>query len=200
MTNTMNKLDQLHKQSESKPKQLPFWPEERRGAPNEMIRSSLFSGRRTGEREHYKDTTMYVLGDGEIAYRGEELRTFDEDVWLQVMHLARLQPLGESVQFTPYSMIKSLLWAKGKNRPSKVHYERLRECLSRMQATTLTLKSKRIGKGRTVSLIRKFEYEDESGQLDLWKVWVEPEMKALYGDVHYTQVEWEQRSKMSPII
>lgn len=191
-------LERLQVIADKCPKQLPLWPDNFRGAPNELIRSSLFSGRRSGAREHHKDAVLFVLGDGEITYRGEELRTFDEDVWLQVMHLARLQHLGECIQFTAYSLIKAIGWVKGKNRPSKLHYDRLKECLSRMQATTITVRSKRIGKGRTVSLIRKFEYQGEEGQLTNWRVWIEPEMKPLYGDVHYTQVEWEQRAKLSP--
>ena len=188
-----NKATQKAKEE---PKQLPIWAEDFRSAPNEVIRSSLFSARIRGEREYLTDAVVFVLGDGEITYRGEELRTFDEDVWLQVMHLARLQPLGECVQFTPYSMIKALGWVKGKTRPSKLHYERLKECLSRLKATALTVKSKRMGVGVSVSLIRKFEFNDEN---DNWKVWIEREMKTLYGDTYYTQLEWEQRAQLSPV-
>lgn len=194
-----NTIKKLQERAEKAPKQLPLWGENFRGAPNEVVRSSLFTGRRTGPREMYKDQVLYVLGDGEVAYRGEELRTYDEDVWLQVMHLARLQNLGECVEFTPYAMIKAIGWVKDKIRPSKTHYERLKECLSRMQATTVTVRSKRIGKGSTVSLIRKFEYKGMDGTLEKWRVWIEPEMQALYGDTHYTRLEWEQRAKLSPI-
>lgn len=181
----------------SEPQQLPIWAEEIRSAPNEVIRSSLFSARVRGPRALIKDEVIFVLGDGDITYRGEELRTFDEDVWLQVMHLARLQPLGECVQFTPYSMIKSLGWVKGKNRPSKLHYDRLKECLSRLSATNIMVRSKRVSKGVSVSLIRRFEFEGIE-QNEHWKVWVEPEMKALYGNTYYTQLEWEKRSHLSP--
>ncbi len=192
-------LKKIEERAAKAPKQLPLWDEKFRGTPNEVIRSSLFTARIRGEREIFKDAVLFVLGDGEITYRGEELRTYDEDVWLQVMHIARNQQLGNRIEFTPYSMIKELGWAKGKNRPSQAHYERLRECLSRMQATTVTVSSKRLGHASTVSLIRKFEYRDMTGTENKWKVWVEPEMNALYGDVHYTQLEWERRVKLSPI-
>lgn len=198
---TMARLERTVKEKDdSTPKQLPIWAEELRGAPNEVIRSSLFTGRRNGPREHFSDAVLFVLGDGEVTYRGEELRTFDEDVWLQVMHLARLQPLGEWVEFTPYAFIKEIGWVKGKVNPSKLHYDRLQECLSRMQATTILVRSKRLKEpgGHSVSLIRKFRHKGASGKNACWQIWIEPEMKTLFGDVHYTQVEWEQRSRLSP--
>lgn len=198
-------LKNLQKQSALKNtlKQLPLWPEGMRGAPNEVLRSSLFTARVRGERENYKDETLFVLGKAEITYRGEELRTFDEDVWLQVIHLAKQQNLNECIEFTPYSMIRALKWVK-KNRKGKVvrpsvnHYNRLKKCLSRMQATSLMIKSGRLNKGCTVSLIRKFEFIDDSKGVKPWKIWIEKEMEALYGEVEYTQLEWEQRSKLTP--
>lgn len=176
--------------------ELPLWSDEKRGIPNEMVRSALFNVRnRRQRREYFEDTPIIVVGEGQITYRGQELRQDDEDVWLHVMHLARLQSLGKWVEFTPYSMLKALGWPlKGQS------YERLRNCLGRMQATALSVYSKRLKEGISVSLVRKFEWKDKDGiQLGRWRVWIEPEMKVLFGDVYYTRLEWEQRKQLGPI-
>ncbi len=111
--------------------QLPLWSEALRGVPNELVRSSLFSARDKREpRRSFRGEDLVVLGDGRINYRGEELRQDDETVWLHVLHLARLHPLGESVEFTPHAFLKAIGWGT-----SAKEYTRLREHLSRMQAT-----------------------------------------------------------------
>lgn len=184
------------KNSVAKIIQLPLWGDDKRGVPNEIIRSALFNVRnRNTARRDFKDEPIMVLGDGEITYRGEELRQDDEDVWLQLMHLARLQPLGKQVEFTAYSMLTALGWAT-----SSHGYNRLRRCIRRMQATSLAIHSKRLGQGISVSLIHEFEWEDERGaKLDCWRVWISPKMQQLFGDVYYTQLEWEQRRQLGPI-
>lgn len=173
--------------------QLPLWGEDKRGIPNEVVRSALFNARnKKQQRQHYKDVEIAIIGEGRLTYRGEELRQEDENIWLQIMHLARERPLGEWVEFSPYAMLKTLKWFKTK--PSALHYQRLRESLGRMQATALGVYSKRLGRGCSISLVRKFEWLDEhKNPLPQWRVWIEPEMQALFGDVHYSALEWEQR-------
>lgn len=175
--------------------QLPLWADAARGIPNEVVRSALFTtrGRRIARR-YLRDEPVLVLGDGEVQYRGEELRTDDEDVWLQVMHLAREQPLGQCVQFTAYAFLRDLDWPT-----TAYYYKKLREHLSRLQANAVTVSSKRLERGVSLSLIRRFEWQDDGGQpLRRWRVWVEPEMRALFGDRYYTLLEWQQRRQLTP--
>jgi len=176
--------------------QLPFWKDDKRSIPNELVRSALFNVRNhKAKRQDFKEKLIAVLGDGRITYTGEELRQDDEDIWLQIMHLARMKPLGEWVDFTPYSFLKAISWPT-----TKYYYNKLQTRLSRMQATALTVYSKRLKRGVSVSLIRKFEWEDGLGKkLDRWRIWVEPEMKLLFGDVYFTQLEWKQRQQLGPI-
>ncbi|ADJ29871.1 plasmid replication initiator TrfA [Nitrosococcus watsonii] len=175
---------------------LPSWPEWERAIPNEIVRSALFNiGNRRERREYHEDVPIVVLGDGEIIYRGQELRQDDQDVWLYVLQLARHQPLGEWVEFSAYSFCKSLGWST-----SGQSYKRLMTCLSRMQATALKIRNKRLNKGISLSLIRMFDYEDDQGnRLDRWRVWVEPKMRQLFGNVHYTRLEWKQRRQLKPL-
>jgi len=74
----------------ARPKHLPEWPETQRAMPNEILRSALFNCRnRNQARLFMKDAEIAVIGDGQVIYRGEELRQDDELVWLHLMHLAK---------------------------------------------------------------------------------------------------------------
>ncbi len=196
MVNPAEKAKQLSQRAlEGKVVQLPIWPEHKRRVPNEIIRSALFSCRnKRTKREYFENAQILVVGDGEISYTGQELRTDDEDIWMQVLHLARKTPLGEKVIFRPYSFLRSIGW------PQTGHYRnKLESCLTRLQATTFKVSSKRLGRCDSLSLIRRFHYEKDGQPLEQWEVWVEPEMKMLFGDIHYTELEWEQRKHLTPI-
>lgn len=177
----------------SRPKYLPEWPDGQRAMPNEILRSALFNCRnRNNARVFMKEVEIAVIGDGQVIYRGEELRQDDELVWMHLMHLIKKLPLGECVEFTPYSFIKALGWPiKGQN------YERLRTCLSRMQATALRIQSKRLHCFISVSLIQKFmSKNDQNENLSRWQVWVGKEMQLLFDEVFLTRVTWETRRSL----
>lgn len=124
-----------------------------------------------------------------MIYTGEELRQDDQTVWLQLIHLAKGRPLGELTEFTPYSFIKSIRWpVKGQS------YERLRNTLTRLQATALSVFSTRLGKGVSLSMIPYFSWRDERGDsLSRWRIQVAAELVLLFGDMQFTWIEWEQR-------
>lgn len=170
--------------------QLPLWAEALRCLPNEIVRSALFNARnRKQPRAYIKKTEITVIGDGRITYQGEELRQDDETVWLQLIHMAKERPLGQLVEFTPYSLCKAIGWPICKGS-----YERLRACLERMQATSLAVYSKRLKEGVSLSMIPIFAWQDDDKQtLKKYRVQVAPQLVELFGDVHYTQLEWSQR-------
>jgi hypothetical protein len=177
----------------SNPKYLPEWPERQRAMPNEILRSALFNCRnRNLTRVFMKEVEIAVIGDGQVIYRGEELRQDDELVWMHLMHLIKKIPLGECVTFTPYSFIKALGWPiKGQN------YERLRTCLSRMQATALRIQSKRLDSFISISLIQKFmSRNDRNENLSRWEVWICKEMQLLFDEDFLTRVTWETRRSL----
>ena len=177
----------------ARPKYLPDWPESHRALPNEILRSALFNCRnRNLPRMFLKEVEIAVIGDGQVIYRGEELRQDDELVWMHLMHLIKKSPLGECVEFTPYSFIKALGWPiKGQN------YDRLRNCLSRMQATALRIQSKRLHSFVSISLIQKFLSRNERNEsLTRWQVWVGKEMQLLFDEEFLTRVMWETRRSL----
>jgi TrfA protein len=170
--------------------QLPPWAEALRCLPNEIVRSALFNARnRKQARLYIKKTEIVVIGDGRITYQGEELRQDDLTAWLQLIHLAKEQPLGKIVEFTPYSFCKTIGWPICKGS-----YERLRACLDRMQATSLAVYSKRLKEGVSLSMIPVFAWQDDEKQtLKKYRVQVAPQLVELFGDVNYTHLEWSQR-------
>lgn len=165
---------------------LPLWPEGVRAIPNEIVRSALFNAKnKKSERTHLKNATVCVIGDGEIFYTGEELRQDDETVWMQVLHLSRLQVLETRVVFVRAAFLREIKWPT--NEPS---YRRLDACLDRLSATNLTITSKRLGRSVGVSLIRRFDLDEISGMMI---VELEPEIRALFDENNYTLSEWQQR-------
>lgn len=178
------------------PSQLPLWHEKVRGLPNPIARSSLFTvGNQNEPRIFYKThKTIQTLAGHTITYKGEELRQDDEDVFLQLVHLARTHPLGEKVEFTAYSMLKELGWKR-----SSEGYTRLKRTLDRLQGTGLRVTSELAGSsGYQGALVRKFAWKEDDGETPLthWVVWLEPEIVKLFGPNGYTQVWWAQRLRL----
>jgi len=175
--------------------QLPLWGDEIRCMPNEILRSALFNAKnRNQPRRYFENEEIAVIGrSARITYTGKELRQSDESVWLQLIHLARQVPLGHPIEFTAYSMVQSLLLATSKPNPQ--HVVRLLDSLRRMQASSLSVYSKRLRRGISLSMIPKFEWQDEAtgSRLPKWRAWVAPEMVELFGDVHFTHLQWAQR-------
>lgn len=171
--------------------QLPLWPETSRAAPNEIVRSALFNARnRKSPRLQLKKASVAVIGEGRITYTGEELRQDDETVWMQLIHLAKDQVLDKPVEFTRYSICKAIGWPL-----TGQSYERLHDVLTRLQATSLSVYSKRLGKGVSLAMIPYFDWQDEFTEkpLPIWRVRVAPELVLLFSDVQYTRIEWQQR-------
>jgi hypothetical protein len=175
--------------------QLPLWHEKVRGLPNPLARSALFTvGNKTEPRAFYKQhKPIQTIAGYVITYKGEELRQDDEDVFLQLVHLARTHPLGERVEFAAYSLLKELDWSK-----SSEGYDRLRTTLDRLQGTGLRVTSQHPGEGGYQgALIRKYAWKDDAdAPLTKWIVYLEPEIVNLFAPNSYTQVLWEQRLRL----
>lgn len=176
-------------------RQLPLWPEDQRSAPNEMLRSALFTARnRNQAREQKKSSEIATYGNTRIIYTGEELRQDDHDVWLQILHMAKDLPLGEPLYFRVNALKKELDMPFGKDST-----ERLKEILTRLKATALVIHSDRLGKGVGVSLLSRFEYNESETTRDAeWMVQVDPEMALLFGEGVYTsRMQWMQRKSLT---
>lgn len=188
------------------PVQLPIWPEMKRAAPNEIVRSALFNIKNHRiKRENYEGVTIAVIGDGAITYTGTELRQDDMDVWLQLLHLAKEKEINENdindnsptVKLVPYNFCKAIDWPI-----SGYYYNKLEKILGRLSATELMLKSNRFEKGIGVSMIRKRVIrtgDNQEARLAEWSIWIEPEIVTLFGDSYFSAIDWQVRKKLSAL-
>lgn len=171
----------------------PFADSKRR-MPSEFVRSTLFNVRnRNKPREFLRDVQLPSSSDFTILYRGDDLRQDDAKVYFHMINLAKNQPLGSVIEFSAYSFCKEIGWdTSGKS------YQRLRQCLKRMQATSLEIQSKNHRRAVSMSLISEFDCEDQTGEpLSHYRVSLPKKLIALFGDYGFTQIEWEQRLKLS---
>ena len=178
------------------PSQLPLWNDRVRGLPNPLARSALFTvGNQNEPRSFYKQhRTIQTLSGWVMAVRGEELRQDDEDAFLQLVHLARTQPIDQGFEFSAYSLLKEMGWSRNSKG-----YARLKATLDRLQGTSLRLSSEGGGfKGYQGALVRKFTWKspDSDEPLTKWRVWLEPEIVSMFGPTQYTQLWWEQRLRL----
>lgn len=178
--------------------QLPIWPNELRGLPNSFARSALFTvaNVRAGERVNLKRHAIAALGGIHITYTGEQLRQDDEDVFLQILHIARLHPLGTEVQFTANAMISELGWSR-----NAASYKRLVDTLDRMKASSISVTVQDASGDRenyTGSLIRSFRWREShtGAALREWEILLEKEIVALFNPTSYTRLDWKMRLKL----
>lgn len=190
----VDSLMRIRESLERQPRHLPNWPAGVRTAPNEILRSALFTVRnRNQPRTYLKDSAIVVIGEGEIRYRGEELRQDDELVWLHLLHLAKCKALGQCVEFSGYSFLKALDWPANQGA-----YRRLKTSFLRMMATAVEISSPRLRQTVAVPMIYRFRTEDPETNKPLraWQVWISPEMCLLFGDGCLTRIDWEQRKRL----
>ncbi len=187
-------LERFRKEIETTPKNLPEWTPVKGASPNEIVRSALFTARnRNSRRVYLKQAEIVVTGGGSILYLGEELRQDDELVWLRLIQLAKGQPLGDPILFTPYSFLKAIGW--GVNNWG---YQHLRTCLLRMKATAVQITSKRLHQTVVTSLIDYIVMWDPEKKTPLvrWEVKVSKVMSFLFADGAFTLIDLEQRKAL----
>lgn len=162
--------------------QLPLWPDDRRGAPNAILRSAVFSaGKPTANRQHRKSVLLPVLPPFAIYYSGPQLYQTDLDVWLELLHRCRLTPLGLSATVTVRSLVRAL------GRPlNKQAFDNTRDSIRTLvEATVDARKRDQHGRERGFKgpLIQLFEY-DEARQV--WSVQLAPKIASLFAPDEHT--------------
>ncbi len=176
------------------PQQLPLWRDHLRGLPNAMARSALFTcANHRAPRIEFKREKIATVANYEIHYTGSELRQDDEDVFLQIVHYARIQPLGDVVEISGNALLRALGW----NSSSK-SYARLRDIIERLKEGTIKISHENGRDGYAGSLIRKFAWQsqDASAARTKWKIYLEKEIIALFADDAYTLLDWDDRAKL----
>ena len=166
---------------------LPVWAEAVRGVPNGVLRSALFGAVRKGPRRYLKRERIASLEGVEIFYTGERLDQGDLDVWQAVLHLARLQDMGEQCRFTAYAMLKMLGKADtGQNRAT------LHTRLTRLRANAVEFRQSRFS---YIGGMVDEAYKDEE-TLE-YVVVMNPKLRTLFERDQWTAVDWAVRLELT---
>lgn len=164
-----------------------------------FAQSALFgTGGTKSARHEYTDKVMAHLPDAVIKYSGVELRDDDQDVLMALIHLGRGRPYDEKdglfLELSGLELLKELEWPSTAN-----YYDKLRECLNRMQKGTVMI-VRRGDKGRAtreqLQVVRKFtEAADPSSQRwPVWRIGIEPEMIGNFtDDARRMELTWKDR-------
>lgn len=191
LSDAVAKLEKNLAGKQLKPKQvapppqmsLNLWPDAVRGVPNAVLRGSLFSVSKVRATTKKREILAAVEGI-EIRFKGERFNQVDLDLWEMLLHLARLQPLGNQVEFTAYGLLKAL----GRGTSGK-HNEELKEGIARLIGGVVEITWLKENKTFGGSLVSNF-YRDEDKQR--YVVTLDPKMMSLY-ESGYSHIDWEQR-------
>lgn len=165
---------------------LPLWPDAVRAVPNGVLRSSLFGAIRKGARRYMERERIAALEGIEIYYTGQRLDQGDLDVWEMILHLARLQGLGNECRTTAYQLLKALgKTDSGKNR------DILNRRLSRMKATGVDVQ---IGRYSYEGSLIDEVYRDKETREYVFRL--NPKLRALFEPDQFTQIDWAIRRKL----
>lgn len=166
---------------------LPLWPEAVRGVPNGVLRSALFGAIKKGPRRYLEHERIASLEGVDIHYTGPRLDQGDLDVWQAVLHIARLQDMGEQCRFTAYAMLKMLGKADtGQNRAT------LHKRILRLRANAVELRQ---GRFTYIGGLVDEAYKDEE-TLE-YVVVLNPKLRALFESDQWTALDWAVRQELS---
>jgi hypothetical protein len=167
--------------------QLPLWPETVRAVPNGMLRSALFGAIKKGTRRYIEGEQVAAVDGVSIRYTGQRLDQGDLDVWESVLHVARVQEMGEQCRFTAYGLLKLMgKTDSGSNR------EVLHKRLMRLKANALEIQQ---GQYRYAGSLIDDVYRDDSTHE--YVLIVNPKLSPLFVADQFTQVQWAVRNQLS---
>lgn len=177
---------------------LPTWPEDVRGMPNEMIRSSFVTARKSGPRANLRGVVIATNAGRTMTYWGEELRKKDEDVLLEIYHRARGQPLGTPIVAQPKDFLTSMRWPD-----SGRSYQELYECLERIQRVSIHFRRDEDGSGKDYEIVQgsllsklRIQHYESAGLREI-EVTVNPATRDLWTVYHYTLIDFDIRRRLS---
>jgi hypothetical protein len=165
---------------------LELWPDSVRGVPNAVLRGSLFAV--SNRRAVCKQRELLAEVDGiEVRFKGERFNQIDLDVWEMLLHLARLQPLSDRVEFSAHALLKAL----GRKTSGEQH-EQLKEQIARLGSGWVEITWTKEGKTFGGALVSE-AYRDEESQR--YVVAFSAKMLSLY-EGGYSYIDWTQRQAL----
>lgn len=162
--------------------QLPLWPEPTRGTPNAWLRGALFAAIQGKERRALKRELLATVDGIEIRFTGWQLDQSDMDVWETIVHLSRLQVMGQGVEFTAHAILKALGRGTGKSQ-----HEWLKDAIARLYSAGVEITA---GRYTYFGNLLKGARDELTGR---YVIHLESELLAMY-QAGWTQIEWEERA------
>ena len=126
--------DEITPRAPAKVVSLPQWAEAKRGVPHAALRSALFAAIQGPKRRALERELLATPGGLEIRFTGWQLNQSDLDVWEQLLHVARLHPLGARCEFTAHHFLREL----GRSWSHQNH-DWLKRALSRLSASDVEI-------------------------------------------------------------
>jgi hypothetical protein len=166
--------------------QLPFWPEPKRGTPNSLIRSALFSAVQGKDRQFMKEATLYSQQGITVKFTGEQLNQEDLSLWETLVHLAKEHPLGDICTFTAHGILKSLKLNTGGHE-----HERLHSGIIRLTACAVEIVHE--GKKYFGSLIESGAKDELTSH---YTIKLNRQLIRLYDESTWTAIDWKQRTQI----
>lgn len=171
------------KKTKAKQMSLELWPDAVRGVPNATLRNALF-GIATSRKTHKKRTLIKSIEGLELRFKGEAFNQTDFDVWAMLLHISRMQPIGERVEFTAHAFLKELGRSTGQSQ-----HEQLKEEFARLGSGWVEVTWTKEKKTFAGSLVSKVFRDEDTGR---YVVVLDKDVMQLFAQ-GYTMLDWESR-------
>jgi hypothetical protein len=180
-------LEAARQREEARVVQLPLWREDRRGTPNDFLRSALFPAIQGKDRKHLTKALLYGQKNLTIKFTGIQLNQEDLDVYQAILHCSRQVPLGIEACFTGYGLLKIL----GLSTGGAMH-ERLENSIHRLANCSLTIETDKYIYGSN-RLIDEYSKRKEDGQ---YLIKLDRRLMQLFAPDGWTAINFDQRSQL----
>lgn len=174
------------KREAAKVYQLSLWADQKRGVPNEFVRSALFPAIPLNKSTYVERQQIFSQDGFSITFTGRQLTQADLDVYEGIIHIARGITEGNKIHFTAHQLLKLIGRHTGKSQ-----HQWLLTVLDRLTATSVGIirDDQKVFWG---SLLPKGSADLKDGK---FVVEISREMIQLFAR-GYTVIEWEQRRQL----
>jgi len=168
---------------------LPKWPDQYTGVPNDILRSALFGINQCAERKYIESKKVAGWGNIEIIYRGQELNQNDLSVWGSILRRAKSTDLGLEVRVRASELLKDL----NKDTKSGGNRKILHTSIERLASGLVQIVN--VGKKRYgATLIQSFVKDEKTKEYVLI---LDPALAELFKKTDYTWINWQNRGLLS---
>jgi hypothetical protein len=161
---------------------FPTWADDRRGAPNEVIRSAIFGVVKRGPRKVVANLPVAGPADTSITITGWRLDQYDLDIYLEIMHLARDTTPGTELRFSLHTILKRLHDTRHVGSTDKAW---IMQRLKNLAETTISFDEGRRA-GTAGALITSFAVDKETGE---GVITTNPKLRSLWDDITHLNIE-----------